>query len=50
MSDASRAMCRVSEGPDHGWLIHRTDLPRQPVLSAALATPPGAIAALALTD
>jgi hypothetical protein len=43
---AARTACRVDEGPDHGWLIHRT---RQPVISAALATPPGVIATLALT-
>jgi len=48
--DASRAACRISEGPDHGWLIHRADLPRQQAISAALTTPPGVIAALALTD
>ncbi|MBR7830628.1 hypothetical protein KDK95_30280 [Actinospica sp. MGRD01-02] len=48
--DALRTAHRVEEGPDHGWLIHRTDLPGQPVISAALTTPPGVIAALALTD
>lgn len=48
--DGSRAVGRVDEGPDHGWLIHRADLPRHPVISAALTTPPGVIAALALAD
>ena len=48
--DASRAAARVSEGPDRGWLIYRNDLPRAPVVSAALATPPGVVTALALAS
>jgi len=48
--DASRAAARVSEGPDHGWLIYRNDLHRAPVISAALATPPGVITALAVAS
>lgn len=50
LPDASRAAHRVEEGPDHGWLIHRTGPAWQRVISAALTTPPGVIAALALTD
>jgi len=49
-SDATRAALRASHGPDEGWAIYRLDLPTRPIITAALTTPPGIIAALALTD
>ena len=48
--DTSRAAIRMNATPDRGWLIYRHDLPAHPVTRAALSTPPGVIAALALTD
>jgi hypothetical protein len=48
--DASRAAIRMNAAPDQGWLIYRHDLRTHPMISACLTTPPGVIAALALTD
>lgn len=50
LPDASRAAIRMDSGPDQGWLIYRAVMKSGPVISAALSTPPGVIAALALTD
>ncbi|WP_034270843.1 hypothetical protein [Actinospica robiniae] len=47
--DASRGVIRMQAGPDQGWLIYRDVMRSGPAISAALTTPPGVIAALALT-
>ncbi|WP_034261824.1 hypothetical protein [Actinospica robiniae] len=49
LPDASRGVIRMNAGPDQGWLIHRDVMRSCPPISAALTTPPGVIAALALT-
>jgi hypothetical protein len=49
LRDASRGVIRMQAGPDQGWLIHRDVMRSRPPISAALTTPPGVIAALALT-
>lgn len=50
LPNASRAAIRMDSGPDRGWLIYREAVASGRVISAALTTPPGVIAALALTD